>query len=430
MAVLVAIVILALLVIVHEAGHFLAARLQGIYATQFSVGFGPVLWKYQGPLTEYSLRALPLGGFVGFPDDDPESGYAPEDPNLLRNRPLLDRGIVISAGVVANLVFAYVLLVVQLVVLGVPQASLPGILLPDFVAKVTAVSPDMAQAGVRPGDDLWLNGQGVKMSLANDLGQLLPVEGGQPVTLHLSREGQPLTVKILPPDRQPLGLTVQVPVAIRAGLEPGDVILAADGVVFGPALTSEVRFKELIGSHGNQPVELQVRRGNQDLSLTVTPHLDPDGQGRIGVALSPNGSLVRHRLLNPLQVLVTATNQFHSTVNLILDSLGQLLSNFQANASQVAGPVGIVAQGAKIAQQDPANLVNFAVLISVSLAIINILPLPALDGGQMVFLLIEGLRGRPLPARIQEGVMQTGLVLLMGLGMFLIIRDTANLLQQ
>ncbi|MER3477750.1 MAG: RIP metalloprotease RseP, partial [Leptolyngbya sp. ERB_1_2] len=87
MSVLAVILLLAVLIFVHELGHFLAARLQGIYANRFSIGFGPILWKYQGEQTEYALRALPLGGFVGFPDDDPESTIPPDDPNLLKNRP-------------------------------------------------------------------------------------------------------------------------------------------------------------------------------------------------------------------------------------------------------------------------------------------------------------------------------------------------------
>lgn len=104
MTVLAVIGVLALLIFVHELGHFLAARLQGIHVNRFSIGFGPILWKFQGPETEYALRAVPLGGFVGFPDDDPDSHIPAHDPNLLRNRPVLDRAIVISAGVIANMI--------------------------------------------------------------------------------------------------------------------------------------------------------------------------------------------------------------------------------------------------------------------------------------------------------------------------------------
>jgi RIP metalloprotease RseP len=128
MSALQVVLILALLIFVHELGHFLAARLQGIYANRFSIGFGPVLWKYQGKQTEYALRALPLGGFVGFPDDDPDSTIPKNDPNLLRNRPVMDRAIVISAGVIANLLFAYFVLVSQVGLVGIPSFNYePGV---------------------------------------------------------------------------------------------------------------------------------------------------------------------------------------------------------------------------------------------------------------------------------------------------------------
>ncbi|MDX2216564.1 MAG: RIP metalloprotease RseP, partial [Oculatellaceae cyanobacterium bins.114] len=120
-ATLATIAALAILIVVHEMGHFFAARLQGIHVNRFSIGFGPVLWKYQGPQTEYALRAIPLGGFVGFPDDDPDSEIPPNDPDLLKNRPILDRAIVISAGVIANLVFAYLIYVTQFTAVGVPN---------------------------------------------------------------------------------------------------------------------------------------------------------------------------------------------------------------------------------------------------------------------------------------------------------------------
>ncbi|NEO27423.1 MAG: RIP metalloprotease RseP, partial [Kamptonema sp. SIO4C4] len=128
MSVLAAIAVLAVLIIVHELGHFTAARLQNIHVNRFSIGFGPILLKYQGAETEYALRAFPLGGFVGFPDDDPDSDIPPDDPNLLRNRPILDRAIVISAGVIANLIFAYFLLVSQIATVGIPDFQYqPGV---------------------------------------------------------------------------------------------------------------------------------------------------------------------------------------------------------------------------------------------------------------------------------------------------------------
>jgi RIP metalloprotease RseP len=128
-----------------------------------------------------------------------------------------------------------------------------------------------------------------------------------------------------------------------------------------------------------------------------------------------------------VEILQLASQQFQTILGQTVGGFGRLISNFSDTAPQIAGPVKIVEWGANIAQNDSSGLLAFAALISINLAVINILPLPALDGGQLAFLFLEGILGKPLPARLQENVMQTGLMLLLGLGIFLIIRDTVQL---
>lgn len=359
MSVLAAIAVLAILIVVHELGHFMAARLQGIYANRFSIGFGPILWKYQGPETEYALRAFPLGGFVGFPDDDPEmNGYDPKDPNLLQNRPVIDRAIVISAGVIANLIFAYLLLVLQVGIVGTQEFNpLPGVRVPEVKSELSSA-------------------------------------------------------------------------AAKAGVKAGDVILAIDGKELGASSEStEILMKEIQASP-NQPLEFTIQRDGKVLPqpIVVTPEVSPtDGKVRIGVGLAPNGVIKKKRLSNPFAILGKAADDFQRITILILKGFGQLVTNFGQVADQISGPVRIVDEGAKLARADATGLFTFGALISINLAIINILPLPALDGGHLAFLLIEGLRGKPLPTKIRDGVMQTGLMLILGLGIFLIVRDTTQL---
>ncbi|MFM7711975.1 MAG: site-2 protease family protein, partial [Microcystis sp.] len=127
------------------------------------------------------------------------------------------------------------------------------------------------------------------------------------------------------------------------------------------------------------------------------------------------------------QAFSLGAGEFQRLTLLTVEGFGQLVSNLKDSVQQVAGPVPLVEYGAAIARNDAGNLFQFAALISINLAVINILPLPALDGGQLVFLLIEALVGKPLPTKLQDNIMQTGLVLLLGLGVFLIVRDTANL---
>ena len=430
MSVLAAIAVLALLIVVHELGHFLAARLQGIHANRFSLGFGPILWKYQGPETEYAIRAIPLGGFVGFPDDDPDCKYPPNDPNLLSNRPVLDRAIVISAGVIANLIFAYLVLVIQFGIVGIPQASEPGVLITQLFAQVSQVE---SQVEIKPGDSIWVDGKTFQFSLNENQsqGELISSTYGKPIQITVTRNNQNidlyLTPKLGADGKGHTGIKLIPTVAAKAGIKPGDVILVADGKQFTRSLKDEEAFRDLIGSSPNKSIQLLMQRGEEKLSAIVIPQKEADGEVRIGVALAPNGSITYSHSLNIFQVFSFAAEEFQRITTLTVQGFWQLISNFQQTASQVAGPVKIVEIGASIAESDITRLFQFAALISINLAIINILPLPALDGGQLAFLLVEAVRGKPLPSKFQEGVMQTGLVLLLGLGIFLIVRDTANL---
>jgi membrane-associated protease RseP (regulator of RpoE activity) len=355
MPVFLAISVLALLIVVHELGHFVAARAQGIYVTRFSIGFGPVLWKYQGPQTEYALRAFPLGGYVAFPDDELDEDIEPTDPNLLKNRPILDRAIVISAGVIANLVFAYFLLMTQIAWVGIPELKpAPGVL-------IIQVAPETSS------------------------------------------------------------------VAAQAGMKAGDVVISIDGKPLDQPSSATQIFQDEIKAHPNQPLTFEIQRKEQPLTLSLTPKAGDDGVARIGVRLAPNGTEIHRKAKSPSELLGSSAQRFEQIVVLTVQGFGQLLSNFKDAANQMSGPVAIVAIGADIARTDLSRLLQFAALISVNLAIINILPLPALDGGQLALLLAEAVRGKPLPTQVQNGFMQTGLFLLLGLGMFLIVRDTANL---
>jgi membrane-associated protease RseP (regulator of RpoE activity) len=355
MSVLATIAVLAILIVIHELGHFGAARLQGIRVSKFSIGFGPVLAKHDGKETEYALRAFPLGGYVGFPDEDPESNIPLDDPNLLRNRPIFDRAIVISAGVIANLIFAYFLLVGQAVTVGVQDINYQqGVLIPQVLTEVK--SP-----------------------------------------------------------------------AANAGLQNGDVILAINNQVFPRGETAMESLRKTIQDSPNQSLNFTIKRSTKTFTVAITPELGDNGKGKIGVMLAPNGELIKRRPHGIIEAFTVGAEQFERYINLTLQGFGQLITNFQESAKQVAGPVAIVAVGAELAKNDFGNLFQFGALISINLAIINILPLPALDGGQLAFLAVEGIFGKPLPNKLQEGIMQTGLVLLLGLGIFLILRDTANL---
>jgi len=368
-----AVAVLASIIFVHECGHFFAARSQNIHVSKFSVGFGPNLLSYQGPEVEYSLRAIPLGGFVAFPDDDPDCPYPEDDPDLLRNRPTLDRALVVSAGVAANVAFALAILFAQVSTVGlVEQSYAPGV-------KVTSL----------------------------------------------------------------LGTSA----AREYGVRQGDVIVAVNGEALLPDKSAVARVVDAVRKSGSDPVRFEVnRRENvattapgvkvdtsqvkvESLSIVVTPNVSPSGEGRIGAQLEANAEVSKRVARDPAEAAGLAIREFARLTALVSKSLFSLVSDFDKAKENVSGPIAIVGVGAEVMRtSDLTGLCQFASVININLAVVNILPLPALDGGFLLLIAIEALRGgKKLPTEVEQSITASGVLLLLGSGMFLILRDTLNL---
>ncbi|MFM8524274.1 MAG: RIP metalloprotease RseP [Cyanobacteriota bacterium] len=353
MDVIKALLILAGLVVVHEAGHFFAATVQGIRVSGFSVGFGPALIERKRRGVTYALRAIPLGGFVSFPDDDEDSPIPKDDPDLLSNRPLPQRALVIAAGVLANLLLAWLVLLAQGSVLGIPSgfSTNPGVL-------ISAVQPGQAAAA--------------------------------------------------------------------AGLVPGDRIVAVDGRTLGGGQVTVKELEQLIQASPSRTLTLRTDRSGQSQTLTLTPR-PRDGIGRIGAELLPSGQEQFRAPRSPLEVINQANHDFTALTGRTIEGFTTLITHFGETAGQVSGPVKIVEMGAQLSRQGGSSLFLFTALISINLAVLNALPLPLLDGGQMVLLLLEGVRGRRLPQRFETVFLQSGFVFLVGLSVLLIVKDTSQL---
>lgn len=346
--------VLAAVVTFHECGHFLAARLQGIHVKAFSVGFGPVLWKYQGKEVEYTLRALPLGGYVAFPEEDGGKEYPADDPDLLRNRSIPERALVISAGVIANLIFAYVILFGQVSTIGLAQARYqPGVLVPEIT---------------------------------------------------------------------------QFSAADKAGLRRNDLIVAVDGRTVTSAEGAVSKVVSTIKANTGRPVDFTIERSGRYYSIPIVPEPSPEGTGRIGVQLSANVQIERQVAKSTPEALALASKEFSRLCNTVTGGIARAFSNFNTVANQLSGPVAIVAAGSEIARADPVGLYQFAAIVNINLAVVNVLPLPALDGGYLLLLAVEAVRGKKLPEKLEQGISASGLLLLLALGAVLVVRDTMNLL--
>ena len=351
MNVLTSITVLGFLIFFHEMGHFLAAILQGIYVDGFSIGFGPSILQKKYKDITFSFRAFPLGGFVSFPDEG-QNNIDPKDPNLLKNRPIIQRAIVISAGVFANLILAYTILIINVTTVGIPFDPEPGIL-------VLAIQPEKA--------------------------------------------------------------------ASISGLEPGDKIIKIESSTLGvgdQAVSSLV--KEIQNSSGKE-ISLKIDRNGIFKDITLIPK-NVDGKGTIGAQLQPNIRKETKKTKNIYELFKYTNNEFLSLLVKTIQGYKGLLTNFSSTAQQLSGPVKIVEIGAQLSEQGGAGILLFAALISINLAVLNSLPLPLLDGGQLVFTIIEGLRGEPVPVKVQIAVTQSSFFLLVGLSVLLIIRDTSQLL--
>jgi len=351
MNVLTSITVLGFLIFFHEMGHFLAAILQGIYVDGFSIGFGPsiIQKKYKG--ITYSFRAFPLGGFVSFPDEE-VNNIDPKDPNLLKNRPIFQRVIVISAGVIANLILAYIILIINVTTIGIPFDPEPGIL-------VLATQPEKAAA--------------------------------------------------------------------LAGLEPGDKILKIETNTLGVGDQAVTTLVKRIQNSSEKPISIEIERDKDFIEITLIPK-NVDGKGTIGAQLQPNIRKETKKTKNIYELFKYTSNEFLSLLVKTIEGYKGLITNFSSTAQQLSGPVKIVEIGAQLSEQGGTGILLFAALISINLAVLNSLPLPLLDGGQLVFTLIEGFRGKPVPVKVQMAVTQSSFFLLVGLSVLLIIRDTSQLL--
>ena len=346
---------------------------QGIRVTGFSVGFGPALLQFKGKdpnAIEYSLRAFPVGGFVSFPpnynETEPGNIIYDDDPNLLQNRPPNQRAAVIAAGVVANIILAWGCLFTSLSVAGVSTPVYGnGVVVASYADSEASAS--VRDAGIRVGDVITY------------------MEGVGNVGL-----GQ--------------GSVDDVVRDIRARPGQGTRVTVLRGTV-GAA--------EGVGASGGGGTKLEVVEG-----LTVTPKSSSKvgGQGSLGIRLRPNVLRTERVLPSSLGEAASLANAefsriysetFTAFVSILRKLLTGTMSPGATGGEALSGPVGVIRMGAEIARNDAAALTGFAAAISINLAIINSLPLPALDGGQMAFVLVEVARRKKVDVRVQENITGT-----------------------
>ena len=213
------------------------------------------------------------------------------------------------------------------------------------------------------------------------------------------------------------------------GIQPGDVILEMDGTLAVPEPSAVGVIIDSIVSHPNRPLTLRLQRNDKELTIQATPTAGTKGEGRLGVQLVSKYHLTNHIAQNSLQALQLATAEFLRLNSELLKGLQQLVFNFSQSAERVAGPIAVLAIGAEVARLDAPQLYLFAAVVNLNLAIVNTLPLPALDGGYFALLMLEIVRGgKKLPRGIEQSVTASGFLFLMAMGCLLIVRDITGAL--
>ena len=420
--------VLGVLVFVHEMGHYLMARRIGIRVLTFSLGFGPKLLTVRRGDTDYCISAIPLGGYVKMAGENPDDVRSGADDEFL-SKTKWERFQVLIMGPTMNIILAFVVMAVVLY----QGADVPAYEeQPPIVGYVMEASP-AEQSGIRVGD-LILSIGGRPVQTWEELFVTVMPRAERELEVVLRRGLQEVTIQVTPeaqtqfqvgdlgvvPIMQPQILNVMTgDPADLAGIRPRDVITAVND----EPITRDNPFVETINANADVALMLTVVRGGQTLKIEVTPALRGN-VGLIGVELSPFE--VRTIEPGPLQAIQMSFEKNYAWSGLIFQTLGGLLTS-ETSPKQLVGPLGIAQLSGGAAQIGLVALFTLMAMISLNLGILNLLPIPVLDGGHIFIMALEGLSRRDFSVRIKEKIQLAGFVVLLMLMVTVIYNDLTRI---
>ena len=420
--------VLGVLVFVHEAGHFLTAKWVGVRVKVFSLGFPPKIIGRTWGDTEYRIGALPLGGYVKMAGDNPLE--ATGDPEEFMSRSKWERVAILFAGPVMNLVLAVLILTVLFMV-GIDRPA--GLDDPAVVRFVAEGSP-ASRAGLEPGDQIVAI-EGAPIENWRDALDHFLVSANETLTVSLLRDGETIERDVIVEARgkdeigyagvfpavqpQVLRLREDFP-AERAGMQPDDVITKVDGA----PIFYYTELIDAIEARDGAPVLIGVLRVDETLEFDLTPQKDGD-RWLIGIEFNPSPTVI-YQVSNPALAFAAALAETERFTRLTFVVLGRLLTG-RASVNTLSGPIGIAEVSGETARRGPRQLFMFMAFLSLNLGILNLLPIPLLDGGHMAVIAIEGLAGRDFSLRAKERILQVGFVMLMLLMVTVIYVDLSKI---
>ncbi|TMO24076.1 sigma E protease regulator RseP [Pseudoalteromonas sp. S4741] len=436
---------LGILVTVHEYGHFWVARKAGVKVLRFSIGFGkPLLKWYDKYNTEYVIAAIPLGGYVKMLDERVDE--VPENQRHLsfNAKSVQARIAIVAAGPMANFLFAIFALAVMYMVGVQTIKPVVGSVVEGSRAEQAGIMP--TQQIIKIGDDDISNWQDATFSLMSHLGDksvavTLRNENYQQTVQTLNLDGWKLDQQDVPP-LSSLGIVPFRPQATlviaaitknsaaeQANLQVNDVILAVNG----ETMTSWQQLVNLITQSANKSLQFSVKRQDSIKTITVTPksRVVSNGieQGFLGVAPVVEqwpDDFVETRHYGPLDSIVLGTKETWRLITLSFDMIGNLITG-QVSVKNLSGPVGIAVGAGTSVSYGLVAFLSFLALISVNLGVFNLLPLPVLDGGHLMYYIIELFRKKPVSEKTQEFGFKVGALLLIFLTCFALFNDVSRL---
>lgn len=424
---------IGVLVFIHELGHFLAAKICRMRVDRFSIGFPPRAFGKKIGDTDYCVSWIPIGGYVkiaGMIDESFDTEFINREPQPweFRSKPIWQRMIVISAGVIMNLFLAVAIF------WGINyfnggyfrQTTEVGFVVPNSAAE---------KAGFMPGDKIRsINGKtidhwdAIQSSIYVDLvGDDLLFElerSGTVSTLAVRRASVPdisdAAFGLLPGFTEAIIADVlKNKPAAAAGLQPGDVILSIND----QKVINQFQVTRLIKANAGKKIDVDVRRNSE----TIRKALTPTAEGIIGISIESRYSgPVQHVRYGLFESFPKGVTDVYGATKLFVSSIWHIVVGKASLSKSVGGPIKIAQMATRTAEVGIMSFLGFMALLSISLAVMNILPFPALDGGHLVMLVYEAIFGKPIPHKVQQTVQQAGVVLLLTFMAFVIYNDIAG----
>lgn len=446
------VLVLTVIVFFHELGHFLVARWCGVTIEAFSIGFGREVFGWTDRHgTRWKIAWLPLGGYVKFegdanaaslPSADARREHASASPGDFHGKPVWQRALVVVAGPVANFILAIVIFSAAFAIVGVPISE----------PKIESVMPDSAaqQAGFRQGD-IIKSIDGEKIRSFNQVQKIIAESAGVTLSVTVERGGHMVPLAVTPKRIEvsdglggkiaigQLGVKrVSVPTidavvpgsaAEEAGLRPGDVIKSING----QAITSFTDVQKIASKSAGLKLTVTVERNGKSVALDVTPRrVEVDNAqggkvaiGRLGVS-GADAAAPHFERQSPVEAVALAVGETRDVSARLLGYIRGIVMGRQST-DQLSGPIGIARMTRQVASVSFDGLVQLVAVLSISIGLINLFPIPMLDGGHLVYYAIEVVRGKPLGQAAQEMGFKLGLFLVMALMLVATFNDLSRL---